>query len=277
MQCRSMRPRPSSCRLSVGWTGDQKEFGRVTLRRIEFEALDGDVEGIPTTFVVPIVPESAPPALREGLVRRRLAVVEGACPCGARRPRLSRQVRRAAARGAGLAAAWLTVVHASDCPGGDEVLIGLLMTAQHDAPAVFRDDVQRRRLFELLRGLRGLGEGADRLVEEAVNPDGPPATVLEEMAAVVARWCIGRSATCRHAVDRQELVAAAWQPLVAVCLDCAARVLVVPVGVERRRCDRCARLTTGERLGDPLFSMAVTDGVSLGYLLAVCKGCRWWV
>lgn len=42
-----------------------------------FELIFGDVEGIRTAFVVPTIPDDAPPAIRETLARRRLATVSG--------------------------------------------------------------------------------------------------------------------------------------------------------------------------------------------------------
>jgi hypothetical protein len=35
------------------------------------------------TFVLPVVPEDAPYRVREGIARRRLTALTGACPCGA--------------------------------------------------------------------------------------------------------------------------------------------------------------------------------------------------
>lgn len=36
-----------------------------------------------TLFVLPIIPEDAPYAVREGIARRRVAATTGRCPCGA--------------------------------------------------------------------------------------------------------------------------------------------------------------------------------------------------
>ncbi len=36
-----------------------------------------------TLLVLPVVPEDAPYAVREGIARRRVAAVSGECPCGA--------------------------------------------------------------------------------------------------------------------------------------------------------------------------------------------------
>jgi hypothetical protein len=37
-----------------------------------------------TLAVLPVIPESAPWPVREGITRRRIVVVTGQCPCGAR-------------------------------------------------------------------------------------------------------------------------------------------------------------------------------------------------
>jgi hypothetical protein len=44
---------------------------------IAFEVLTGDVDGIPTAFVVPAIPEAASPQVRGAIARRRLATVSG--------------------------------------------------------------------------------------------------------------------------------------------------------------------------------------------------------
>ena len=59
-----------------------------------FDVFSGDVEGVSTAFVVPVLPDDAPATVREGIARRRLATVSGVCPCGARRPQLNRELRR---------------------------------------------------------------------------------------------------------------------------------------------------------------------------------------
>jgi hypothetical protein len=37
-------------------------------------------------YVLPQVPEDAPPEVREGIARRRLTALTGRCPCGAEAP-----------------------------------------------------------------------------------------------------------------------------------------------------------------------------------------------
>lgn len=36
-----------------------------------------------TLFVLPVIPEDAPAAIREGIARRRITATTGECPCGA--------------------------------------------------------------------------------------------------------------------------------------------------------------------------------------------------
>jgi hypothetical protein len=66
-------------------------------------------------YVGPVVSESAPAIVREGLVRRRLCFTNGGCPCGAQVARPNRAQRRAMKRDGG--AAWAVApVHAVNCP-----------------------------------------------------------------------------------------------------------------------------------------------------------------
>lgn len=65
-------------------------------------------------YVLPVVSEDAPVAVREGIARRRLVALNGVCPCGARAVRPSRRERRDAQR-AGRAAGVL-VEHEAGCP-----------------------------------------------------------------------------------------------------------------------------------------------------------------
>jgi hypothetical protein len=82
---------------------------------MRYELLAGDVQGIRTLFVVPAIPDDAPIAVREGLARRRLATVTGRCPCGAERPRLNREQRRAIAQRKGGHVGIADIAHESDC------------------------------------------------------------------------------------------------------------------------------------------------------------------
>jgi hypothetical protein len=71
-------------------------------------------------YLGPEITEDAPPAVREGLARRRLVTTTGACPCGAHPTWPSRQQRRAAQR-AGTALRVL-VSHEDECPATNENL-----------------------------------------------------------------------------------------------------------------------------------------------------------
>lgn len=72
-----------------------------------------DVDGHRALVLAAVVPEDAPPVVREGLARRRLVSLTGSCPCGAVRE-LNRAARRAARRGAGVAV--IPVEHENGCP-----------------------------------------------------------------------------------------------------------------------------------------------------------------
>ncbi len=65
--------------------------------------------------VLPVVPEDAPPEVREGIARRRAVMLYGECPCGARRALPNRAERRRLAR-AGSAAGLVEVAHEDGCP-----------------------------------------------------------------------------------------------------------------------------------------------------------------
>jgi hypothetical protein len=73
-------------------------------------------------YVVPQVPEDAPPRLREGIARRRLAAREGCCRCGAEGP----EPFTLAATVAPGSVNHTTVEHENDCPAGDEQLVPLI-------------------------------------------------------------------------------------------------------------------------------------------------------
>jgi hypothetical protein len=70
--------------------------------------------GHKTAYVLPVVPEDAPAAVREGIARRRLVALTGVCPCGARAVLPSRKERRAARRAGRVA--WVLIEHESGCP-----------------------------------------------------------------------------------------------------------------------------------------------------------------
>ncbi len=68
-------------------------------------------------YVLPVVAESAPHAVREGIARRRLTLLEGECPCGAVFSPPNRQQRRQAARHGGVLRP--RIKHENDCPATD--------------------------------------------------------------------------------------------------------------------------------------------------------------
>jgi hypothetical protein len=85
-----------------------------------FDAIPGEVAGTRFHYVADAIPDDAPHAVREGLVRRRLVVTTGRCPCGATWTPPNRATRRAAKRaGRPLRA---SVEHAADCPAGSSGL-----------------------------------------------------------------------------------------------------------------------------------------------------------
>lgn len=74
----------------------------------------GRVDGERTAFVLPTIPDGASDVVREGLARRRLVAITGACPCGARLLIPNRRQRRAAAREGRVLP--VAVEHEHDCP-----------------------------------------------------------------------------------------------------------------------------------------------------------------
>lgn len=67
-----------------------------------------------TAYVLPVVPEDASADVREGIARRRVVALTGACPCGARAIWPSRRERRAAQRAGRVAR--VLVEHEPECP-----------------------------------------------------------------------------------------------------------------------------------------------------------------
>jgi len=51
--------------------------------RDEVVVADHPVLGQRVAYLLPVVPEDAPHAVREGVARRRIAATTGRCPCGA--------------------------------------------------------------------------------------------------------------------------------------------------------------------------------------------------
>jgi len=98
------------------------------MNTIRLEPVIGDMQGIRTLFLVPTIPDDAPGPVREGLARRRLATISGLCPCGARRPKLSRQQLRWIRR-KGADIHHLAVLHEPDCMASDDNLATLIQAA----------------------------------------------------------------------------------------------------------------------------------------------------
>ncbi len=88
----------------------------MSTREIHSEVLMGEhpVLGVRTAFVVPVVPDGAPYAVAEGIVRRRLSATTGRCPCGAVADYGDRQAGQV---GVG------EVVHAGTCPASTTRLV----------------------------------------------------------------------------------------------------------------------------------------------------------
>ncbi len=80
-------------------------------------------------LVVQVVPDDAPPLVREGLARRRIQAVEGECPCGGPMVWADQldEDQLAKVRALGLLDGHTVHgVHFGDCPGGDKVLVPAL-------------------------------------------------------------------------------------------------------------------------------------------------------
>lgn len=75
-------------------------------------------DGEPIAYLGPVLRESLPRDVLEGLARRQLVATTGACPCGARLRIPNRAERRAAARGGHLLFR-VAVEHQDDCPAID--------------------------------------------------------------------------------------------------------------------------------------------------------------
>lgn len=88
----------------------------------EHDVIVTEVPGVGrVVMVMPVPPDDAPLDVREGIARRRLVMLTGQCPCGARRTLPNRAQRRALRRSG--APVWhLDVRHADDCPATDAAL-----------------------------------------------------------------------------------------------------------------------------------------------------------
>ena len=77
--------------------------------------------GTHALYVGDAIRETDPPAVREGLARRRMLATEGRCPCGASVLFDPRVIAPAATSH--------TIEHASDCPATDANLTAAMRTA----------------------------------------------------------------------------------------------------------------------------------------------------
>lgn len=94
----------------------------MTARKLQQQMRPGVLpDGTRALIVDYVVPDDAPPDIREGLARRSLVNSGYQCPCGARMHPPSRASRRRAKR-AGKALQG-TAEHEADCPAGEEILV----------------------------------------------------------------------------------------------------------------------------------------------------------
>lgn len=92
---------------------------------LRWEVTTRDVRGVGrVAYVLPVASEELPPQLREAVVRRRLAALEGRCPCGAIVSLPNRRQRRRAARDGRTLTT--TVEHEPDCSATDDRLVALV-------------------------------------------------------------------------------------------------------------------------------------------------------
>jgi hypothetical protein len=90
---------------------------------IEYDYVVGELGGQRALYVLPVASEHMPSAIREGITRRRLAVLHGRCPCGGRKD-LNRAARRALARKHKVT--YWGFQHEDGCPAVDDVLLEAL-------------------------------------------------------------------------------------------------------------------------------------------------------
>ncbi|HIE61030.1 MAG TPA: hypothetical protein EYQ02_05015 [Microbacterium sp.] len=89
-------------------------------------------------MVVQVIPDDAPPLIREGLARRRVQAIEGECPCGGplvwrdEHPDATFWRDAAPAEGRGLLTDRVCAVHFRDCPAGDAVFVPAMVAWSED-------------------------------------------------------------------------------------------------------------------------------------------------
>lgn len=67
----------------VHLTPDRGRRCGMSARTIEQDVTLAEVAGSRRLLVLPVIPDAAPYAVREGIARRRIAAATGTCPCGA--------------------------------------------------------------------------------------------------------------------------------------------------------------------------------------------------
>lgn len=82
-------------------------------------------DGSRALYVSDIIRETDPPAVREGIVRRRILATTGQCPCGARNPFDPRRISTAVVME--------VVRHETDCPATTENLARAMRAARGGA------------------------------------------------------------------------------------------------------------------------------------------------
>jgi hypothetical protein len=94
----------------------------VTRRTIAFDVVAGWIwPGVPTLMRVPVIAESMPHELREGLARRRIVAAGHKCPCGASFDTAEKLTYRD-----GSDIPTMHIGHDENCPGSDNNAIPML-------------------------------------------------------------------------------------------------------------------------------------------------------
>jgi hypothetical protein len=94
----------------------------VTTAPLATELIVRDVDGTRIAYLLPVISDGAPPLVREGIARRRLAALEDRCPCGGRSP-LNRAARRRLTRERRGQVTYYGFVHEDGCPAVDDTLV----------------------------------------------------------------------------------------------------------------------------------------------------------
>ena len=89
-----------------------------------WDATEAVIGGQRALLVLPVIRETDPPEVREGIARRRLVGTTGRCPCGAVRHIPNRAQRRADQKAG--RASLMEVVHENGCPATDDTLRRLI-------------------------------------------------------------------------------------------------------------------------------------------------------